>query len=140
MPAVLLILVAAEGIMSRGSSARLAILRLIFLIPHPIDTLTRLHPNVLCTELFSAEVLHEVFACDETAFFIRVLQQNLIKLLDNGLHHFLEAGGHRFFFLSIRANVLAELLINLLYDTTQPILHVLVSELDLLGHLLCLFV
>ena len=118
MHVVLLIEVAAEGIMSRGSSARLSILRLIFLVAHPVDTLARLNPNVLSTELFGAEVLHEVFACDETALFIRIFQQDLIELLDNGLHHFLEAGSHRFFFIRILADVLAELLIDFLYDTS----------------------
>ena len=126
--------------MSRGSSARLTVLRLIFLISHPVDTLARLDPNVLSTELFRAEVLHEVFACDETAFLIRIFQQDLIELLDNGLHYFLEAGRHRFFFFSIRANVLAELLVNFLNDSCQPIFNVLVSELDLLVHLNSLFV
>ena len=140
MHVVFLIEVAAERIMSRGSPARLTVLSLIFLISHPVDTLARLDPNVFSTELFRAEVLHKVFTCDETAFFIRIFQQDLIELLDNGLHDFLEASGHRFFLLSIRTDVLAELLINLLYDTTQPILHVLVSELDLLVHLNSLFV
>ena len=140
MHVVLLVVGATKGIMSRGSSARLAILRLIFLIAHPVDTLTRLHPYVLSTELFCAEVLHEVFACDEPAFLIRILQQDLIELLDNGLHDFLEASGHRFFLLSIRTDVLAELLIDFLYNTSQPVLHVLVSELNLLVHINSLFV
>ena len=140
MHVVLLVVSATEGIMSRGSSTRLAILRLIFFIPHPVDTLTRLYPNVLSTELFCAEVLHEVFACDEPAFLIRVFQQDLIELLDNGLHDFLEASSHRLLLLSIRSDVLAELLIDFLYNTSQPVFHVLVSELDLLVHLDSLFV
>ena len=118
MHVVLLIEVAAEGIMSRGSSTRLSILRLIFLVAHPVDTLARLNSNVLSTELFGAEVLHEVFACDETALFIRIFQQDLIELLDNGLHHFLEPSSHRFFFIRILADVLAELLIDFFYDTS----------------------
>ena len=140
MHVVLLVEVVTEGVKARGSSPRLAILRLVLLISHPVDALSRLHPYVLSTELFSAEVLHEVFAGDEAALFICVLQQYLIELLDNCLHHFFEASRHRFFFLSIRADVLAELLVNFLYDSSQPILHVLVSELHLLIHLYSLFV
>lgn len=98
-------------------------------------TLGGLHTDILLQEFLSGEILHEVFAGDETTLLIGVFEQDLVQALDDGLHDFLEAEMHRLLLFVVLANVLAKLLVNLLDHTVEPVSHIGVRQFDLLVHL-----
>lgn len=105
-----------------------------------VKPLSLLYSDVLRNELFGSEVVQELLRSDESALLVSILEQDLVEALDDGLHYLFEAEGHRLLLLAVRTYVIAKLLVNLLNDSVQPITHVRVNQLDLLGHLNCLVV
>ena len=126
--------VIAEGVMARDR-ATATILSLGVVLAASLVACGRLHSDVLLLEVFGRKLIQEVLLSDTATLLIRILEQDLIKALDNGLHNFLEAEAHSFLVLVIGSDILLKLLINLLDDPVQPVANVRVSELDLLAHI-----
>ena len=127
--------VVPEGIVSARCCARLTVLSLCVVFTASVMTLSRLNSDVLRKELFRSEVVHKVLRCNEATILISVLEKDLIESLDHGLHDFLKAEEHCLFVLVVGADVLTELLVDLLDNTIEPVSHVRVSQVDLLAHL-----
>ena len=122
-------------VLSRDASLSSTILRLGIVLTHAIVTLRRFDSDILVEEFFRSEIVHEVLRRDEATLLVRILQQYLIQALDDRLHDFLEAELHRPVLVIEGADVLAKLLVNLADHPVEPVLHICVSQLNLLIHL-----
>lgn len=112
-------------------------LRLVIALVVPCNVL---HPNIFRDELLRGKLVEEVFGSDEASLFVGVLEQDLVETLDDGLHYLLKAEAHRLLFFAVGSDVLPKLLVNLLYDSVQPVAHVRVNQLHFFGHFGCLVV
>jgi len=119
----------------RGLAAWLSILSFGIVITCAVVTGSRLDTDVFVQELFSSEIVHEVFSSDIASLLVSIFEQDLVQTLDDSLHDFLKSEVHRLLLLVVGSNVFAKLLVNFLDDSREPVANIRVSEFDLLVHL-----
>ena len=102
-----------------------------------VDARLRAHTNVLVDEVISGEVSHEVLRRDEASILVVLLVDDLLELLGNRMLNLLKA--ERNSLVVVGANVLVELLVNLLDHATAPCFHLLVDQLHFVVYSLDLF-
>lgn len=97
-----------------------------------------LDTDVLSGVGFLIELVSEVLGHDVTAIFVVFFKNDLLELLADSIHNFVEAEVHRL--VCKLTDLLIELLINLLSDTGGPGSDLVVSKLDFLIDFFSLFI